>query len=261
MLRDAFATEFFRHFQSRWNPNPALRHQACKNFEFNRRPLLAARHFLQQLTMPTDHSTSTHYPIGVPPAPPPSAPEMPTVATPSTNDAVPSSAGDPAASRFRNSAGGGERQRLNNLFRARTRNTTTAAASQATAETADENQHAPAPAPAPASNSASAPASASDESARPSAQGSDGSAGVPPPAEPPTTPIDARAAAQAQQLKDQIEMARNNSSSSLDGLSESTRNDLMTQLGGNRNWHHEGVRQADEYAKEMAKQGERWGKI
>lgn len=205
-----------------------------------------ARHRLPYQTMPTGNSTSASGPIGVQMPPGLSQDSPPPTSTGATAPPpVSSSASEPGANRFRSHRDAGMRRQLNNRQRPATRASTSAASPQ--------------PAVAPIDENGNAGTAADGATANITAQAHSNSAGptggtTPGPADP------AKEAADEQRLQDQIAQARNSKPSQLDGLSDSTRNDLMTQLGGHRNMDYEGTHQADEASKDMAKQSDRWGK-
>lgn len=202
--------------------------------------------------MPPDPSTTTHSRIGVQQTPTTVTSEPSTTSAPSAIGPGQSSAGDDKVAKKNIQLGKGIRLNLFSRLQKKTANASTAAPAQSAAETEGENTH--------AANQANG------EAAHTAAQRATTSPGGPPdgaepPAETAPTAADAQQAAEAQKLQEQIELSRKKSRSALDGLSDSSRDDLLTQLGGNRNWEHEGIRQADKLAEEMAKQSERWGKI
>jgi hypothetical protein len=70
-----------------------------------------------------------------------------------------------------------------------------------------------------------------------------------------------RAAADAAKIKEQLAQQKDSKLNLGNGLSDSARDELMTQLGGHKNMDYEGTRQADDAAKEMAKQSAKWGHV
>ena len=173
------------------------------------------------------------------------ATELPAVAT---------SRGDTGANAFRNRGGHGVRRRLSRMLG----NNSAAAAATSTPSSeipaSADNTHAPAGANGAAETGAGAGAfstlaaqTPSDPQASPNGNAS--------------TAVDpAKVAADEQHLRERIAQAKNNNQPSLDGLSDSTKKELMTQLGGHKNMDYEGTHQADEASKDMAKQSDRWGK-
>ncbi len=205
-----------------------------------------ARNRLPHQTMPLENSTNANRPIsGQIPTGPVEGSPSPASTSGTASPTVLSSAGEPGARRFRSQADGRGRRRFNTSQQTAARGSTSAAASQPAVEPTEENGNTSATA-----DGATAQSAAQAQSTTAAPAGGT----TPVPADP------AKAAADEQRLREQIALASSGKQSQLDGLSDSTRNDLMTQLGGHRNMDYEGTHQADEASKDMAKQSDRWGK-
>lgn len=169
------------------------------------------------------------------------------------NGQIPSSAGDPSATLFRRQTDGGMRRHLSNRQRAAAGTSTSAAAQQPDTNASEmHNTDAPAAAGGAAAHQST---QAAEQATAPSE-----SAGVHADAMSATGDVN-KAKTDEEKIKEQTDPLKNPKPSALDGLSDSTKDELMTQLGGRKNMDYEGVHQADEAAKAMAKQSDVWGGI
>ena len=174
-------------------------------------------------------------------SPPPTGTRIPE--TPSG----PTSAGDPAANHFRAQGDNATRQRLLSNPRRLTRASTSSPAPTQNAETSAPLQETAAL--GPTSEAAQPPTPAANN---PTTNDEGTTAGTP------TTDVNpAMTAADAQKIREQIARQKNSNPISLAGLSDSTKDELMTQLG-HKDMTNEGTRQADKQAEDMAEECDVW---
>ena len=163
------------------------------------------------------------------------------------NSLGPTSVGEPEANRFRAQGDGPVRQRLHSNPRRSTRASPNSVAPTPNAETSAPSHETAAL--GPAGEAAQPPSTAESHPAA----DNDGTT-----TRTPSTDVNpAITKADVEKIREQIARQKNSNPISLAGLSDSTKDELMTQLG-HKDMTNEGTRQADKQAEDMAEEGDVW---